>query len=432
MIRLGVIFKKPKMVEACKYAQELIKKGYEVCLQMVSITSYSDKDLLDLIEIINDIKPFAVALVDTYGLLHDKQMLHYFELLDYNLDKDVFIGYHGHNNFQLAYSNCVNMLENNSDRKLIVDGTCYGMGKSAGNAPLELLVMYITKKYNTYYKIEYILEIIDVVILKLTDKLKFGYNLKFFISASNDCHPSYIDYLLNKKTLSVAAINTIVSQIDNDYKLNYKKEHIEKMYLDYQGKYKDYNENVATLKENVDGRDILILGPGETLISDKESILSFVEKRQPMVFSVNSLIDLFPVDYLFISNAKRYGMIFSKIEEKDNINVVATSNITCSGRAFDYVVGYESVLDKQDVIMDNSLIMILNMFYKMGVNNVTLAGFDGFSDRKSGNYYDEYYEFPVEFKTLEKVNFAIKNRISELKKDIDITFLTNSVYIENE
>lgn len=54
--------------------------------QAVSITSYSDRELLDLVDLVNDLEPYAMSLVDTYGLLHQDNLLHYFQLLNYNLN----------------------------------------------------------------------------------------------------------------------------------------------------------------------------------------------------------------------------------------------------------------------------------------------------------------------------------------------------------
>lgn len=100
-------------------------------------------------------------MVDTYGLLHPDDMLHYYEILDKYVDSDVQIGFHAHNNFQLAYANALAFLEKETNREIVVDGTLYGMGKSAGNAPLELLAMRLNDKYSSRYKINPMLEGIE-------------------------------------------------------------------------------------------------------------------------------------------------------------------------------------------------------------------------------------------------------------------------------
>ena len=95
------------MKEAIAYCREVKQLGYQVYVQAVSITSYSDREILDLIELVNELNPYALSIVDTYGLLHQENLMHYFELFNHNLNREIGIGYHSHNNFQLAYSNSI-------------------------------------------------------------------------------------------------------------------------------------------------------------------------------------------------------------------------------------------------------------------------------------------------------------------------------------
>lgn len=83
----------------------------------------------DLIKLANDIEPYAVSMVDTYGLLQKDSLLHYFHMLDEGLKENISLGYHSHNNFQRAFANCQEMLLCNTKRDVLVDATVYGMGK---------------------------------------------------------------------------------------------------------------------------------------------------------------------------------------------------------------------------------------------------------------------------------------------------------------
>ena len=168
---IRLIFKKENMHKAVEYGREVMAKGYALSLNMVSITSYEENDVLEFVQEVNTIKPFAVSVVDTYGLMHKEQMLFYFNLLDKNLLPPICIGYHSHNNFQLAYSNTIEMLKLNTDRDLIVDGSLYGMGKSAGNAPRELLAMHLNENYGGAYDINQILEAIDINIMPIASNI---------------------------------------------------------------------------------------------------------------------------------------------------------------------------------------------------------------------------------------------------------------------
>ena len=428
---IRIIFKKPNAHKAIELGKQIMAKGYKVCYQMVSITSYDDRDVLDFVDEANAADPFMVSIVDTYGLLHSQQLNHYFELLDHNLKSSIKIGYHAHNNFQLAYSNCISFLQKRTDRDIAVDGTVYGMGKSAGNAPIELLIMCLNKSYGKSYNIDQVLEAIDTNIMKIYREHYWGYNLHFFLSASNDCHPEYIRYLLEKKTLSVQAINNIVKDISEPYKLNYNKECIEMLYRKYQASIENDEKNTEELYADVKDKTVLVFGPGKSLKINNEKVKQYVTENAPVVMSANFVYSDIPQDYIFMSNSKRYGMMIADINtNRLNAKIVATSNITPTGDSFDYVLNYENLRDDVDVISDNSLIMLLKLLKNGGASKVVLAGFDGFSPNKSENYYNEYLELSADYDRLLNVNAEIKKKIAEMRKEIDIIFLTPSLYEE--
>ena len=57
------------MHQAMEFCGQLKSLGYKVFAQLVSITSYTDKELMELICLVNEVEPYAVSIVDTYGLL---------------------------------------------------------------------------------------------------------------------------------------------------------------------------------------------------------------------------------------------------------------------------------------------------------------------------------------------------------------------------
>ena len=148
---IRVIFKKHLREKALDFCAQIKKKGYKVFAQLVSVTSYEDEEMMDLIRIANEVKPYAVSMVDTYGLMHQDNLQHYFDLLNENLLPEIGLGYHAHNNFQMGYANCITMMSQKTERMMLVDGTIYGMGKSAGNAPIELIAMYLNHRYGKKY-----------------------------------------------------------------------------------------------------------------------------------------------------------------------------------------------------------------------------------------------------------------------------------------
>lgn len=113
-------------------------------------------------------------MVDTYGLLDEEHLMHIYSILDKYLDADIKEGYHAHNNFQLGFANAKTFLSSDSKRDILADGTLYGMGKSVGNPPLELLMMFMNEKLDDTYDITQALEAIDNVIMDIYRKQYWG------------------------------------------------------------------------------------------------------------------------------------------------------------------------------------------------------------------------------------------------------------------
>lgn len=426
---IRLIFKKPNAKKALEFGKQLIEKGYKVCFQLVSITAYDDRDILDLVDEVNKLDAYCVSIVDTYGLLHNDDLLHYYQLLDHNLKKNIILGYHAHNNFQLAYSNCIDVIKSNASREIAIDGTVYGMGKSAGNAPLELLAMFLNKTCGKNYDINQILEVIDINIMKIYNKKYWGYNLLYYLSASNDCHPNYVNYLLSKKTLSIKSINEVLKTIPYKNKLDYDNKIIKELYEKYQKNIECEETDISDLLNNINDRHILVLGPGKSMIENENDIEKYIKEYNPVIFSVNFIPEKIKCDYLFISNSKRYNMMFNDYcILKNTAKIIATSNITSISKPFDYVLNYEKLLDNEEMICDNSLIMLLNAFVSLNISSVTLAGLDGFSPSGISSYYNEYLELSTDYERLKQINIKIKERLLEMREKMDISFLTQSLY----
>ncbi len=424
---IRIIFKKAKVDGALAFAKEVKKKGYLVFLQMVSITSYDDYDLLEFIKKANDVGPYAVSIVDTYGLLDRKQLLHYYDILDRNLDDEIQIGYHSHNNFQLGYSNSISMLEFPSNRDVLVDGTMYGMGKSAGNAPLELLAMYMNQTNGNKYNISSILEAIDNNIMNIFKNKPWGYSYIYYISALNDCHPNYVSYLLDKNTLSVHSINEILTQIPKDNKLLYSKDVIEQLYRDHQRTEINDTSDIKNLSEQFTGKKLLLIGPGRSIVSEKTKIENWIEQNNPVIISVNSAPDMYNLDYVFISSSKRYNLDYNNLKKYANITI-ATSNINPTGIAFKYVINYDSLRKIiNDSSGDNSLILLLSLLCRIGIREVHLAGFDGFSENQEESYYDT--RLVVGNKSdVKAYNAQMSNVLRQFTERMSIDILTMTNY----
>lgn len=425
---LRVTFKKDKRDEAIEYCKKIKKNGYTVFLQPVSITSYTDKEMLDLIEKVNELKPMALSIVDSYGLMHEEKVIRYFHLMDNNLLPEIGIAYHSHNNFQLAYANSIRLLNIPCKREIYFDASLYGMGKSAGNCNTELLAMYLNNNFNKSYNISEILDIIDIQIIKLSKKYSWGYQLAFYISAANNCHPNYVSYLIDKNMITVKEIDKIIAAIDEHKKLVFDEEYIENLYLKHQSQEVDDKNAYQKLEQQLKNASVLLLGPGKSISNEYAKIQEYINKNKTIIFSVNHINKIFDTDYIFISNAKRFEQFENAFAINDiNSELIITSNIENRDNLADYVLNWNELSSNETIVGNTSLYLLIKMLIKLNVSKVVLVGFDGFS-KYTSNYYDNNYEFYQDVDKSKETTKAIVLQINHFKKYLKIEFLTKSYY----
>ena len=428
---IRVIFKKHLMHEAMDYCAKVKALGYKVFSQLVSITAYNDEELKELAELVNDVKPYAVSIVDTYGLLHPDDLLHYYEVLDENVDKNVSIGFHAHNNFQLAYANGLAFMGRETDRDILVDGTLFDMGKSAGNAPLELLAMRLNSNYGKNYNIDSMLECIEESVMEFYAVSPWGYKSFFYLCAKNRCHPNYLTYFRGKQNLSTTQIDKLLAQISpEDKKLLYDKLLAEKLYDEQADSIVPEKQSIEAFKKEIGDRPVLIIGPGKNIRLQEEKVSAFIRSNSPYVVSINYIPKNIDVHCVFVTNAKRYHDMTLTLKES-NAKVLATSNVESRTTVFDFVVNRAPLLEQDEKIMDNSFLMLVKFLSGLGLTEINCAGFDGYSDRED-NYCDPAMEYGFIKQESSHLNSHMKKRIAEFRKVMTINFITYSAYDEEE
>jgi 4-hydroxy 2-oxovalerate aldolase len=223
-IAIRVAFKKHEIKEAFEFCSQVKNKGYKVFVNPMHIYSYEESELLEILKFANEIKPFAFTIVDTTGAMKEKDILNVTKLVDKNLNKEIIIAFHSHNNMQLSLSNAQYLIKLLPERNLIIDSTLFGMGRGAGNLYTEILAQYINDNCNGDYNTQEIFKIIDKKIKPVYDKHPWGYAMPYHIAAEYNCHPNYAKFLMEKSNLSSETIIAILKQIPEDKKTSYDSE----------------------------------------------------------------------------------------------------------------------------------------------------------------------------------------------------------------
>lgn len=422
---IRLTFHENQIDEAFDFANGLSKKGYKVFIQPVGTAFYTDKMLLELIERVNNFNPFAFYIVDTLGTMYPNDLLRMFYLVDNNLKSDIKVGFHSHNNLQLSFSNAQELISIDSKREIIIDSSIFGMGRGAGNLCTELITRYINENIEDKYDLIPLLEIMDEYIMPIYSVHPWGYSAPYYIAAINNCHPNYATFLINKQTLRIRDINSIIKSIPLENKHLYDSNVINSLYTDYLSHSVDDSAVIRNLSEICRGRNVLILAPGKSISTYSEKIQKYISDNDPLVFSINYVPEKYRCDKIFISNLKRFKNVEDAVSRIGS-KLICTSNIAVDLDAD--TVNYSDYLIDNPDIMDNAGLMLINLLKKCGVNNFALAGYDGFDYSNSKNYFDERMINNIASEQQEKNNSAIIEFFKKLRKTTTVSFITPTLY----
>lgn len=430
-IRVG--YRKKDLLDAVEIFELVKAKGYTLFIQGVDSLSYTDKEMLEAIEIINRVKPYSFGIVDTYGAMYKDDVIHYYNLVDYNLDEDIAIDFHSHNNLQLSFSFAQEIIElSRGKRQIILDATLEGVGKGTGNLNSELIMDYLIRKKYYNYNLDILLDTIDEYLHWIKEKHSWDYTIPYAMAGIYSSHANNIIYLNEKHKLRTKDIKQIISMIEPQKRKRYDYDNIENLYLKYLDLDVDDQKSLKALQRIFEKIEILILVPGASIGENRETIQKYINARSPIVISVNFIADfeILPENnFTFYGNPRRYKKDKENLKNK---NIIASSNVI-EVLPDTIVVNYNGLVKRGVQYFDNSVVILLNLLKKTGFGQITFAGFDGFEEGKK-NYIDPAYESNRYEKNYNQINndlvILLKEFANTLKDKHIIQFLTDSRFSE--
>lgn len=421
---IRVAFHKENVNEALELCRQIDEKGYKVYIQPMVALDYTDEEFLSLLHRANEIHPYAFYIVDSFGIMKKKELIRIYYMTEHNLDNDICIGFHSHNNTQLSYSNAQELLELRGNRDIIIDCSIFGMGRGAGNLNTELFAQYLNDNYNKNYAINPLLIIYDEILSMFYNKKSWGYSLDNYLSATYNCHPNYAAFLDEKNTLSIGDMDKIFQMLDNSKKNTFDRNYIEQLYQQYMGQNRVWQESIEEFKRILQKRRILIIAPGKSSSLEKERIRDYIQANNCIVISINAEYPYYDADYVFVSNIRRYKQIDKKLLPK----MIVTSNIL-SDKPY-LVIDYDRYVNSYEAVKDNAILMLLKYLEGEGVKSVAIAGLDGYSHDLNDNYADEGMIIKTSSEIFDRRNCGINNFIKEISGKIQLQFVTNTKYIK--
>lgn len=420
---IRVAFHKKDRYEALRFCEGIKNKGYKVFIQAMVSLNYTDEEFLELIRLSSAFMPYAFYIVDSFGVMKRRDLLRLFYTVEHNLAQGIAIGYHAHNNMQLAYSNAQALVDIRTNRDRIIDSSVFGMGRGAGNLNTELFVAYLNDNLDTDYRIKPLLGIIDRILNRFYQMAPWGYSLPNYLSAKHNAHPNYASWLDGKKTLTVEDMDSIFQMMEPDKLANYDKAYIEELYLRYQATGQVQELHLQELTKRISGSRVLIIAPGRSSVEEFERIKSMAGEADVVTISINFDYQLLDTEFIFLSNLRR----FRELSPEKYGKCIVTSNIPAMGVYLQ--TSYRELLNNTEAVRDNAGMMLVRLLIQLGAREILVAGMDGYDTDPSRNYADQSMAFYTRKAQMEAMNAGMSAVLSEYSRQIPLHFVTEPKFV---
>lgn len=168
--------------KAIELAHHCMEKDYETTINVMAVSTVGLRELDEALTDLSKCNVPTIYVVDSFGSFYSEDIeLLAKKYMEYLPGKE--IGIHCHNNQQLAFANTISAIISGIN---YLDGSLYGIGRGAGNCPLELLVSFLK---NPKFKVRPLIEAIETEILPWTEKIDWGYYIPYMVTGTLNQHP---------------------------------------------------------------------------------------------------------------------------------------------------------------------------------------------------------------------------------------------------
>lgn len=322
-----------ELEKAFSLVESFHAKGYEVFMNLMASSELSAENYLQLRNWGGKNLMQCVAFADSFGSFLPKDISDQFsKLKEAGFER---IGYHAHNNLQMAFANTLQAI---SEGAYCVDASAYGMGRGAGNLPIEVLLSYLAKQEDGKYNPVPYLDVVDRYYGPLSKKFEWGYGLSGLISGVMNIHPYYVDALFLKKAYTVDEIFNAAEYIKKKCPVSYSIKDMEaaleeRLYRPGSGGigdelWRDIDRHLiadpkvgSRVKEfsaagSHKGRKFLIIANGPSVLKYKDEIADFAKNNDCVTIGLNYLQSLYRTDYHAFVSKKRFLKYVSTVPKE--------------------------------------------------------------------------------------------------------------------
>ena len=412
-----IIFKKGHCKKAIEVGNAYKTQGFLVCFQFVATIDYDIYELERDLTLINQEAPYCVSIVDTYGQMFPQNVRQLVNTFDKHLNSGIKIGFHGHNNLQLAFANSIEFCNSVPDsREVIVDVTLNGFGKGAGNTPSELFTNYINSLYGSkvIYDQALVFELLEFFTNTLSPKLKYGYSTLHSVAASANCHPNYVKSLVERHTITMEEIYHVLSKIPENAKLYYNQDLVNELYDTSDCRKLETTSFRNQIAEITKNKNVILVAPGPSSKAFSPELYRISDKVDNVIISINFYFE--NADFIFFANQARASQFDALFTGEQGYGVICTSNINFK-KVQPHIIVPSSSKNKHNPY-SNSLVLFLELLCDLGIHSVFVVGADGFTG--SADYIEGVKEPIKSTEYLRKFNDHTSKTLKTLSDVMDI------------
>lgn len=379
LVRVAAHFKEVK--ECLPMLSSLKEKGYLVGLNIMQASLRSDEELLDLSSVIShwdcvDVVYFA----DSLGSMDSSDVTRVYCALRENWKKD--IGFHAHNNMGQAISNTMTAIELGCNW---FDCTVTGMGRGAGNAETEYLLLE-PKIRKPMQKLDSLFGLTVPHFEVMKKSYGWGASVPYYIGALKSIHPTYVQELCADNSVKSLLLPSILNDLGNTSTPHVFSETILESVKSKVDIHDKDIEGVQTPQVFQD-REILLVAQTESAVKYKDAITDYASKKNAILISINfpSLIPDLAFDYIIVSHNEKFREdqhsyqnskcpfiapkhLFSEVD----IEIAHDYGLSIKESEFKPCGSYARIPFRL------TLAYALSFCLDAGSNNINLAGFCGF------------------------------------------------------
>ncbi len=182
MIR--VAFYAHQVSEAVEMINHFHSLGYETMANLMAVSNITETEIDTVLATIAPTPTGTMVIVDSFGHLYREQLDRLYKKYAAAMSESgKQVGIHAHNNMQLAFANTLEAIILGSNR---VDATMMGLGRGAGNCPMELLLGFLR---NPKFDLRPVVKLLQEEIIPLREKIEWGPLVPYNITGQLNLHP---------------------------------------------------------------------------------------------------------------------------------------------------------------------------------------------------------------------------------------------------